>query len=63
MTKEQVAREAALWFLEYTEFLWQGAHPFLRRARLAAKTRALINHDRFLNFEINSRGMVKPPSF
>lgn len=49
----------ALWVLERTEWGWAklSSHAYLRRRKLAAKTVALIAHDRILTDEILTRGL------
>jgi len=54
----------ALWVLERHEWNWRAldnsSHAFIQRSKIAAKTVALVAHDRILNDEIISRGL---PSF
>ena len=49
----------ALWFLERNEWCWRKISEFgyLQRSKLAAKTVALIAHDRVLTGELVSRGL------
>ena len=63
LTDHQVVIEMALWHVRNIFHIWENSHGAkMRRARLEAITRALINHDRLLiNGEIPRRGYVIRP--
>lgn len=51
----------ALWVLERHEWNWRAlgssSHAFIQRSKIAAKTVALVAHDRILTGDILSRGL------
>ena len=49
----------SLWILEHHAWSWRAAanSAFMKRAKMTAKCTALVAHDRFLNGEVESRGL------
>lgn len=62
LTDHRVVVEMALWHVRNIFQIWENSHGAkMRRARLEAITRALINHDRMITYEFAWRGFSIRP--